>query len=778
MTGNSIEIEAMELFELACEQPSDARLAWLEAATQDNAALRERVLVLLKQDQSDDSIVATGQAIRAAYEHTESEIPTQIGNYTITRLIGEGGMGAVYEGMRNNDDFDLRVAIKVIKPGLLSDSITERFMRERQVLADFNHPGIARLFDGGQLDDGSPYFVMEYVDGTPITQYAQDNGLDVKQRLALFMQVCEATKHAHANLIVHRDITTSNVIVSTDGVVKLIDFGIAKPHSDEGHDSNADRPSIASLSFTPGFAAPERMTGAPVTILTDIFSLGCLLQALLKHSVVPAELRALIAKAIEPDPLQRLSSADVFLADIKRFLSHHPLSVIEGKFSYVTRKFLQRNKLQSVLGVALALAIISGLIASLVLANKAQTEARIAKANLAKSEYYLARSEVFFFGNNAYSDVLQRVFGSSTDIETQTRLLKDRWQEAHDSRVEDPINAAALSFAIGRHFMFRNDYKTALEIFEPWLLEGYGDPLLVNLSRPLLATVYGRLGRSEDAIPVYRQSVEWLSSGYEAGSPDHISAASNLARFTMDNQDILAADKLLVDGLNGRSGEEPQLAAYYWQQLGALRDTRGDFEGSHLAKISSLSLIKDNPLLELSGKDTVRLNLALSTFFLRKDLSVARQLATEAEEISAKKGDSLETGRTYYLQSLLLAEDGQFEDALSRIEKAIDLIARYTDSSTTLSINARTLLVEIYTQMGDVERAIIELEKLRSDMDAFSLSQSSRTRISLGQAFISLRYPEKMSLPTLTPEDYDVIKRSGGLTYWFTELEKLGLDTG
>ena len=159
-------------------------------------------------------------------------------------------MGAVYEGQRVTDNFDLRVAIKIVRPGALSETLTERFERERQILASLNHPNIARLFDGGQLDDGAPYIVMEHIDGRPITDWATGQKLTLTERLSLFSDLCSAVRYAHQNLIIHRDITPSNVLVTHHGEVKLIDFGIAKPHTQETDIARPNAHSLGAVSYT------------------------------------------------------------------------------------------------------------------------------------------------------------------------------------------------------------------------------------------------------------------------------------------------------------------------------------------------------------------------------------------------------------------------------------------------------------------------------------------------------------------------------------------------
>jgi serine/threonine protein kinase/tetratricopeptide (TPR) repeat protein len=233
----------------------------------------------------------------------------RIGPYRLVQEIGHGGMGAVYLAVRDDDAFQKRVAVKVLRRGMDTDAIISRFRNERQILAGLDHPNIARLIDGGSTSDGLPYFVMEYVDGAPIDEYADRQHLDTTARLDLFQQVCAAVQYAHQNLIIHRDIKPANVLVTRDGVPKLLDFGIAKLVNPElaGHTL---APTAAGLQLmTPQYASPEQVRGDPVTTATDVYSLGMLLYELLTGrrpyevgSCAPSDIARVVCETVPPRP--------------------------------------------------------------------------------------------------------------------------------------------------------------------------------------------------------------------------------------------------------------------------------------------------------------------------------------------------------------------------------------------------------------------------------------------------------------------------------------------
>lgn len=342
MTSNDLEQEVMRVLSLAMDQPSDQQEAWIEEHYGDQPNLKERVLKLLRRDGSAPSLLRTGGARSDA---AEPEMPERAGNYQITELIGQGGMGAVYKGRRDSGDFEHVAAIKVVRPGLFSDALTARFERERQTLAGLNHPGIARLFDGGTLPDGSPYIVMELVDGISLTQWIETNPSDENAILGLFEQICDAVSHAHQNLIIHRDLTPSNVLVEGEDTIKLIDFGIAKPQSIDEADDGVSSDSLASLSFTPGFAAPERSQGAPANTLSDVYSLGKLLEAMLKRARPDSDLKSIIERASALQPHDRYASVLAMRDDVRNYKTGYPVDARAGSASYRFGKYLRRRKL-------------------------------------------------------------------------------------------------------------------------------------------------------------------------------------------------------------------------------------------------------------------------------------------------------------------------------------------------------------------------------------------------------------------------------------------------
>ena len=262
-----------ELIDAVLDLPDTERRAFLEQACPDDPALRTEVLEILAAGEEpapllDQPLTEVASAMREFTGETPVPLPERVGPYRIERVIGEGGMGTVFLAHRDDGQFDQRVALKLVRRGPHLDArVVRRFREERQILAALNHPGIARLLDGGIAEDGLPYFAMEHVEGESITKYCIRHGLDVESRLSLFVRVCDALAHAHERQIVHRDVKPSNILVTAEGEPRLLDFGIAKLLAPDGDASSLTRRSERFL--TPEYASPEQIKGEPVGVARD-----------------------------------------------------------------------------------------------------------------------------------------------------------------------------------------------------------------------------------------------------------------------------------------------------------------------------------------------------------------------------------------------------------------------------------------------------------------------------------------------------------------------------
>lgn len=490
MNTGSLEKQAIELLTQALDMPSTERIVWLEKRAEGNSALRERVLALLAAD-SDSHSHAHLRTGGAGIHTDEDVLPDRIGPYRILSLIGRGGMGDVYEAVRDADDFDHSVAIKVIRPGALSSALVDRFQRERQILASLVHPHIARLYDGGQTDDGAPYIVMECVDGLPMTDWANEHALNLNDRLWLFSDLCRAVRHAHQNLIVHRDITPSNVLVTEAGAVKLIDFGIAKPHEVDGDNTAAQASnSLGNLSFTPGFAAPERSRGVAANTLSDIYSLGKLIEALTENCTSDPDVIAIIQNASADEPDKRYPSIDALMEDLENLRTGHSVNARRGNTFYRFGKLLKRRKYAALT----TFIVFTGLLAGLFTTSSLYYQAERAEA--AATQRFDETRALTSFLLNDLTDNLEAVPGT---LPAQQKVAET------SSKYLDILARSA---------------ETAPEVRLEYA-KG-----LIQLAETQTQTGGANLGNPENGLPLYRTSLALLETmASEPGAGTDVLAA-------------------------------------------------------------------------------------------------------------------------------------------------------------------------------------------------------------------------------------------------------------
>jgi serine/threonine protein kinase/tetratricopeptide (TPR) repeat protein len=418
-----------DLFHTAAELEPEARSAFLDDACGDDAGLRAELQHLLRADEEAPSLLERSP-LAPVWEHFAAEELIEgrrVGPYKLQRQLGRGGMGTVYEAVRADDEFEQRVALKLIRRGMDTNDVRRRFRSERQILANLYHPNIARLLDGGTTEDGLPYFVMEYVAGEELLSYCAARALPISERLALFRKVCAAVAYAHGRLVVHRDLKPSNILVTDDGEPKLLDFGISKLLTPESSQFTGTATGLGMM--TPAYASPEQLRGELITTSTDVYSLGVILFELVTgrppyelKSLHPSEMarvvcetnparpsdaitrqssdtsrktasncqRAtvrslrgdvdnIILKALRKEPERRYSSVEHLSEDLRRHLTGLPVSARPDTFSYRAGKFIRRNR-TSVLAAALVLlTLIGGIIGTAGEAVRAERQRKLSE---------------------------------------------------------------------------------------------------------------------------------------------------------------------------------------------------------------------------------------------------------------------------------------------------------------------------------------------------------------------------------------------------------------
>jgi len=537
--------QIQSLFHDAADLPHSEQGAFLEAACGGDKELIVEVRAMLDQDASGHSLLNRNIANIAQETLAEaapaSPVPKEFGPYRILKLLGEGGMGVVYLAERR--DLGTQVAVKILRDAWLSPARRERFASEQRTLAQLNHPSIARLYDADTLDDGTPWFVMEYVDGIPLTQYCREHECSVEQRLQLFRSVCEAVQHAHANAVIHRDLKPSNILVKSDGSVRLLDFGIAKQL--ESLDLQVDQTMTGLRLMTPAYASPEQIRGDRIGISTDVYSLGVILYELLTgqppfdlSGLTPAEAATIItdhepgkpSAAVKPttdseasshlpsvsktawadldvlclsamhkDPGRRYRSVEALIRDIEHYLKGEPLEARPDTLRYRTAKFVRRNR-RVVAATAMAFALIVGLVTFFTLRlAKARDTALAEAARTLRIQQFMAN---LFQGGDAAA-------GPSDSLRVIT--IVDRGVQEAKTLDRDPNVQAEL---------YQN-----------------------------LGSIYQKLGKFEQADSLLRSALDQRKSLFGADSPEVAESLTALGLLRSDEAHLEEAEQLVRQGL-------------------------------------------------------------------------------------------------------------------------------------------------------------------------------------------------------------------------------------
>jgi eukaryotic-like serine/threonine-protein kinase len=587
----------------------------------DDVELRAEVEALLRQSDKAAGFLDEPPAAAAAAAIQETKARRRasgqrvegrrIGAYRLVREIGRGGMARVFLAERADGGFVHRVALKLLRPGLDTDVDHARFRAERQILASLAHANIARLLDGGATDDGLPYFVLEYVDGKPIDEYLNERQASVEERVRLFLTVCEATQHAHRNLVVHRDLKPSNILVDRDGVVKLLDFGLAKyplPPGGLGPVSRATR-----RWMTPEYAAPEQIRGAPSTTLTDVYQLGAVLYELVtgeppfaeycvtlpaferailndqpelpsesvsrkglpdRAKALRGDLDAIVLKALRKEPDERFDSVDALERDLRAALIGDPVEARHNTTSYRMRRFIRRHRVETIATVSVVLAVLSGLVVSISLARRAAAE---------RDRAATASREA-----TAISSFLVNLFDASDPAEsgggkiTASELVRRAAERAASFHAEPQVQAGMLEVT-ARLYHSLGEYPSETRLLNRALelrTRGGSSLEIAGTYQQIARALVGE-GRFLDADSAVRRAVALQES--VVGPRDRLVAATLLqsAGVTVFLGDLRTAERSSRRALSiseSALGENDSATAHAHLMLGSILQREGQFE--------------------------------------------------------------------------------------------------------------------------------------------------------------------------------------------------------
>jgi eukaryotic-like serine/threonine-protein kinase len=573
------------LLDQALDLAPAERAAWLADVRARTPDLAREVEALLAEEGELD---ARGFLAESLTADLPSPLPSlagrRLGAYTLERPLGQGGMGTVWLARRSDGRYEGTVAVKLLNLALVDPSGGERFRREGTALASLAHPNIARLGDAGVTDDGQPFLVLEYVEGTQIDTYCDDARLSPEQRIALFLQVLGAVAHAHANLIVHRDLKPSNILVTRDGVVKLLDFGIAKLMSPDAA-MDAPRTLTGVGWMTPEYAAPEQVRGEPITTATDVYAAGVLLYVLLagrhptgegRHSAAEhlraivdtepprlstaatgaaergtsldrmrrlyaGDLDNIVAKAPKKRPEERYGSIGAFADDLRHYLNHEPVRARPDSLRYRAGKFVRRNRIGVAVGAVGVLALVAAAARERQLRGLAEGEARKAVA-----------VEQFLLNVFGAADPFAPPDAHAGDM--TARALLDRGARRIDTALAaQPEVRAELRDALGRVYGNLGLYDSAAAQLRRSLAERralYGARHReVAQAMDQLGVVVTRQDRFDEADTLLRGALEQRRRLYGSRNDTTAESIEHLANLFRARSDLSTAEPLYREAL-------------------------------------------------------------------------------------------------------------------------------------------------------------------------------------------------------------------------------------
>ncbi len=622
------------------------------------------------------------------FSDPKSYVGQKVGNYRIDHEIGRGGMGIVFLAHREGE-FEQKAAVKVLKRGIDSDEIVRRFNQERQILASLHHPNIAGLLDGGTTDDGLPFFVMEYVEGLPLIRYCDENGLLIDSKLRLFRDVCSAVTYAHGRLIVHRDLKPSNVIVTSDGVPKLLDFGIAKILSEDG--SLTQFTQTSNRLLTPEYASPEQVRGEEITTASDVYALGVVmyqfLTGRLPYNFVTRSAEEIFRLVCDAEPIspqqingsrlapdlknivlyslrkERYKSVEAFADDIERYLKELPVTARPNTTSYRLTKFVKRNRIGAAATALLVVIVIVGITGTLWQSRQAQKQQEKAE-NI-----------------NAFLE---------ETLQYSNPVLNPLKKQGQDMTVNEAIDEAAKRLESG---------------------EFDGDPQLkVELERTIADTYFSQ-GKNQLALAHMTEYTRLLLEVNGENDPRFIEGSALRAALLFMNGNLTEAESSFRQYLPRlraefqRGNVKIEVMPVVLNNFAYLRRTQGDSHEAELLFRQTLDLMPRMPEKTRIGVATTRSTLA-STLGDQGRFDEALQTAREAadEYLWRNETDSPNYGFSLTILGGFLSEKGDFGEADENLRAAETIFRRtLSPKSLWLGDNLRNQAISLYRQQKYAE---------------------------------------------------------------------------
>jgi serine/threonine-protein kinase len=692
-------LRLQQIFDVAVELNPAERTRYLEESCSDDPALRQRIESLLH---SIDAGTGFSEIVgRGAAEAMLPKLPgigERLGPYEVTAVLGQGGMGVVYRAHRADEEYTKQAAIKVASFGLLTSELRQRFIRERQILANLDHPNIARLLDGGTTAEGMPFVVMEFVAGKPIDEYCAERGLGRRAVLTLMIEVARAVDYAHRHLVVHRDLKPDNILITAEGQPKLLDFGIAKVLDPVASGLDGAQTMDAARLLTPDYASPEQVRGETITTATDVYQLGVLLYVLLvgcrpfaatsasigglermicetappKPHLDP-DLDRIVLQALEKDPRRRYSSAEALAEDLERYLGGFPVRARTSSFSYRTGKFVGRHKIAVGAAVFLLLLIVGFSVGIALLASRLAKQRNQAQVQLRRSERVSKLLEDVFASNNPNA--------AQGKAPTARELLDHGTEEVSKTLENEPEVQASLYATLGH--------------------------------------IYDNLGAIDRAEELIRRSLSIRRKQFGDRSIETAASLTDEADLLIDKGEYREGEKLareslaVREALLGNSSQEVAETLNYLAMAVGYQGRPAEAEELFRRSVATWEQLPTPPTEDM----TEAMHNLSGMLWRRGDMDGAEALARKEVALARKNfgEDTSATADALEMLGGILRDTGKHAEALSDLKECLAIDRKILDAGNFSIADAEMMIGQEFRDEGtyrEAERTLTDAQRI------------------------------------------------------------------
>lgn len=726
--------QMFELLDTALDLPPAERNTWVETLDGSYERLKPTLRELLSRHAANNSDAFLRELPQftniAGLSTSPSSLPEpghQVGCYRLIRELGRGGMGSVWLAERTDGVFKRTVALKLPHVTWIG-GLAERMARERDILASLEHPNIARLYDAGVDEFGRPFMAMEYVEGQTIDRYCAERKLAIDQILPLILQVARAVAHAHARLVVHRDLKPGNILVTADGSVRLLDFGVAKLLENQP----GDQTQFAARAFTPDYAAPEQISGAPIGTTTDIYSLGRVSYELLTGSLpkptsaldaplastrvsdrqhkrrLRGDLDAILNRALKQDPAQRYASVDALARDIERHLQGRPIEARPDSSWYRVSKFVARNRVTTLAASAVLVAMVAGASVALWQAREAREQAARTAIERDIARRAAAREE-------AVRIYLTRMFRNSVaerggEPTTAKSMLDRSAERVLEQYRDDPYLAGKVVETLADLYGALEDVAGQVPLLEGYLKQAgsEADPATLAIVRQKLAQAELERGNIPRAADLFKLAEDFWNRDRARYAVQHLEGLQIQSRLVRAQGDLAGSiaisqqaiqERIALSGLN----HSETAILYNSLAIGLMNGNRLQEATEALQKALSIhdALGTGDELSAL----VMRANVGALSLRVGRLTDAERELKHGFEGQRALAGDSASVAASMGQYGALKTALGYPEQALPILEQAERMAVKFTAPASALHLLNRVYLAEAHHAAGDEQRA-------------------------------------------------------------------------